>query len=253
MNPATSKRTDRRPCRNVPWGLTVIRRSMRSANTREGVALPGYKVGVCRFETNSSEHVANLLALTASDPSTRWRRRRAGSYCPHDERPSPAVVKETMRKITDATKVRYPMIRAAFAIPSPRSLLRLICERATVTAGYGLTSALNKKFHHVSGCRVPLAVQTGGISTLPFAPRIATLCLYRRHEACRRLEGAAVNPSTAARSVQVLGAIVFVVGAILMKVDTTSISLFIFFGVLAIAGLVVFFVGQKMYVESIGK
>lgn len=62
-----------------------------------------------------------------------------------------------------------------------------------------------------------------------------------------------MNPSTAARSVQVLGAIVFVVGAILMKVDTTSISLFIFFGVLAIAGLVVFFVGQKMYVESIGK
>lgn len=61
-----------------------------------------------------------------------------------------------------------------------------------------------------------------------------------------------MNPSTAARSVQVLGAIVFVVGAILMKVDTTSISLFIFFGVLAIAGLVVFFVGQKMYVESIG-
>jgi hypothetical protein len=67
------------------------------------------------------------------------------------------------------------------------------------------------------------------------------------------LKGPHVTPSSSARTIQVIGGVIFVIGAILLGVGTTSIGLFLFYGVLAIAGLVVFFVGQKKYVKSIRK
>jgi hypothetical protein len=62
-----------------------------------------------------------------------------------------------------------------------------------------------------------------------------------------------VSTSSSSRLVQVIGGALFAIGAILMGVGTTSVGLFVFYAVLAVAGLVVFYLGRKMYVKSISK
>lgn len=50
-----------------------------------------------------------------------------------------------------------------------------------------------------------------------------------------------------AQAIQIVGGIIFAIGAVLLAVGTTSIPLFLFYGVVAIAGLGVFAWGRKRY------
>lgn len=50
-----------------------------------------------------------------------------------------------------------------------------------------------------------------------------------------------------AQIIQAVGGIIFAIGAILLAVGTTSIPLFLFYGVIAITGLGVFAWGRKLY------
>jgi hypothetical protein len=61
-----------------------------------------------------------------------------------------------------------------------------------------------------------------------------------------------MNPAASARTVQLIGAGLLIVGGILMWVGTTSVPLFVFYGVLTIAGILVFVQGKKMYEKTLG-
>lgn len=55
-----------------------------------------------------------------------------------------------------------------------------------------------------------------------------------------------------ARMIQVLGIVIFAVGAILARIGTTSMALFIFYIAIVFAGLGVVWIGQKKYNETLG-
>jgi hypothetical protein len=60
-----------------------------------------------------------------------------------------------------------------------------------------------------------------------------------------------MNTQQTARLMQVIGGVIFAIGAILMAVGTTSIGLFLFYAVLAIAGLAIFLAGKKRYERTL--
>jgi len=55
-----------------------------------------------------------------------------------------------------------------------------------------------------------------------------------------------------AQVVKVIGAVIFLVGAILAKIGTTNIALFVFYIVLVAAGAGIIALGQSMFRKTLG-
>lgn len=53
--------------------------------------------------------------------------------------------------------------------------------------------------------------------------------------------------------VQIIGVVMLIIGGVLLIGGTTSIALFLFYGVIAIAGVVVAILGQRMLKRASGR